>query len=256
VKNNNSEEPQTIQLVPPSFIGVAGASPTSGVISTSGASFLEEEAGVCAYTKLDTPINLSIVKTAFRTIEYECDDYIIGSVAVSNDESEDVHVYVSKDGWLVAYYLKEEPFPKILKTLMNFDDNKLTDALKKICDTLWVTLPPVNYYDFRNPNANRVLIIADESYNYDDTFRFLIPEEVAPNVSEMYWVVIGHNGWAYLYLDNKELGHACCGKAFGTLKFAAPGVPGDIIPGEYHTVKLDVYGGVHGEGGIVIIYKE
>jgi len=266
-------EKDVIPLMPPPFTGIAGASPTGSVISQANTSFLEEEAGVCAYTKLTPPVNLTIAKTAFKTIEYECEDYIIGSVAVSGDESEDVHVYVSKDGWLVAYYLKEDPFPKILKNLMNFDDNKLKDAIKKVCDALWVSLPTVNYYDFRYPNANKVMIIADKAsggtygeyaYKYfSDSFKFMIPKEVATNVSKMYWVVFLVEGdGACLYLNGAKLGGN--DKKYGELTFAQPGVPGNIKPGDYHTVKVEVsvharqYGYYHGEanGGILLIYRE
>ncbi len=263
-------EKGVIPLMPPPFTGIAGASPTGSVISQANTSFLEEEAGVCAYTKLTPPVNLITAKTAFKAIEYECEDYIIGSVAVSDDESDDVHVYVSKDGWLVAYYLKEEPFPKILKTMMNFDDNKLKDALKKVCDALWVSLPTLNYYDFRYPNANKIMIIADKASGYcsttyeyfSDSFRFMIPKEVAINVSKMYWVIFlvkGDN--AYLYLDGTMLTHLTHGEEYGELTFAQPGVPGNIIPGDYYTVnvKVLVHGyGQYGEanGGILLIYRE
>jgi len=258
-------EKGVIPLMPPPFTGIADASSTGSIISQANTSFLEEEAGVCAYTKLTPPVNLITAKTAFKAIEYECEDYIIGSVAVSDDESDDVHVYVSKDGWLVAYYLKEEPFPKILKTMMNFDDNKLKDALKKVCDALWVSLPTLNYYDFRYPNANKVMIIADNASggytygSYSDSFRFMIPKEVAINVSKMYWVIFlvkGDN--AYLYLDGTELTHLTHGEEYGELTFAQPGVPGNIIPGDYYTVEVKVVDAGYPEvnGGILLIYRE
>ena len=267
-------EKGVIPLMPPPFTGIAGASPTGSVISQANTSFLEEEAGVCAYTKLTPPVNLTTAKTAFKTIEYECEDYIIGSVAVSGTESEDVHVYVSKDGWLVAYYLKEDPFPKILKNLMNFDDNKLKDALKKVCDALWVSLPTVNYYDFRYPNANKIMIIADKASGYcsttyeyfSDSFRFMIPKEVATKVSRMYWVVFLVRGdeargdEAYLYLNGTILTYTGDGE-YGELTFAQPGVPGNIIPGDYYTVNVKVLVNGYGQygeanGGILLIYRE
>lgn len=253
-----------ISLMPPPFIGVAGASESEVRGMREGANFLEEEAGVCAYTKLTPPVNLTIAKTAFKTVEYECEDYIIGSVAVSTDESEDVHVYASKDGWLAAYYLNEEPFPKILKSMMDFGDNKLEDALQKVCDTLWVSLPEVNYYDFRYPNANRVQVIADSVSCYsrphlycseDDSFRFTIPQKVATNVSKIYWVVISMSRTTELYLENL-LGS---GSEYGELTFAKPGVPGNIVPGEYYTILVRcpyAKGTCIGNGGILLIYRE
>ena len=243
-----------ISLMPPPFIGVAGASESEVRGMREGANFLEEEAGVCAYTKLTPPVNLTIVKAAFKTVEYACGDYIIGSVAVSDDEDEDVHVYVSRDGWLATYYLEEEPFPKILKNMMDFGDNKLEDALQKVCDALWISLPAVNYYDFRYPNANKVQLVADEvSCSRDgcsDSFRFMIPKEVATNVSKIYWVVLGDVN--RIYLDGKILGY----RGYGELTFAQPGIPGNIVPGNYYTIKVEISGSGSGNGGILLIYKE
>ena len=100
----------TIALQAPSFIQKAhaeGASPA--------ANFLEEEAGISAYMKSPYSINLNTVRDLFRTIEDETSDYIIGSMPVAdNPEDKDVHVYINKNGWIVAYYLKEDPVGKIL----------------------------------------------------------------------------------------------------------------------------------------------
>jgi len=258
-------------MAPPFIIGVAGASPANigsgNVAARAGTAFLGEEAGTCAYTKLTPPVNLTLVKTVFKTVEYECEDYIIGSVAVSTDESEDVHVYASKDGWLAAYYLNEEPFPKILKSMMDFGDNKLEDALQKVCDALWISLPEVNYYDFRYPNANKIQIVADEVSlagvtRRSDSFRFMIPKEVATNTSKIYWVAVPDVGSTStstrLYLDGNDLGIAVRSDEYGMLTFAQPGVPGNIVPGDYYTVKVECMGHKYGtgNGGILLIYSE
>ncbi len=257
-----------ISLVPPPFVGVVGASPNGGggdAAPQAGTTFLEEEAGACAYTKLTPPVNLTTAKTAFKTVEYECEDYIIGSVAVSAEESEDAHVYVSKDGWLASYYLNEEPFPEILKSMTNFSNNKLEDALQKVCDALWVSLPTVNYYDFRYPNANKVQLVADEvrlanTYSRSDSFRFMIPKEVATNTSKIYWVAVAHDvERTKLYLDGNTLGDAYeDSENYGMLTFAQPGVSGNIVPGDYYTVKVKCYDGDShgtGNGGILLIYR-
>lgn len=107
----------------PPFIGVAGAAETAGgggggggASPRAGTSFLEEEAGISAYTNVGEAINLGNAKTAFGTIEYETSDYIIGSVPLPDyAETEDVHAYVHKDGWVVAYYLEDEPVAKIVE---------------------------------------------------------------------------------------------------------------------------------------------
>lgn len=146
--------------------------------------------------------------------------------------------------------------------MTNFSDNKLEDALQTVCDALWVSLPTVNYYDFRYPNANKVQLVADkvvEDRHEKDSFRFMIPKEVATNTSKIYWVVVAHNvDMTRLYLDGNGLGDAHRdSENYGMLTFAQPGVSGNIVPGDYCTVKVDCdYGGTGtGNGGILLIYR-
>ena len=61
------------------------------------------------------PINLDSVADQYATIEARTDSYIIGSVAVPQyNERHQVHVYVHKDGWIMAYYLKTDPVAKMV----------------------------------------------------------------------------------------------------------------------------------------------
>ena len=86
-------------------------------ISIQAKSFLEDEAGISAYMNAGQNIDLNLAKKAYRTIEEETEQYIIGSVKLTGySETEDVHAYVHKDGWIVTYYLKDEPSAKILKS--------------------------------------------------------------------------------------------------------------------------------------------
>ena len=93
-------------------------------------------AGISAYTNIGKQINLLLAEEAFKGVEFRGDDYVIGIVSVSGSEDDDVHVYVQKDGWIVAYYPDHQLVPKIIKDLMNPADNKLEDALTKVCEKL------------------------------------------------------------------------------------------------------------------------
>ena len=75
----------------------------------SASSFLETEAGMAGYTKLDWTIPVEDVwpdlRRQFRTIEKETEEYIVGTVSMSiYPWPWDPHVYIDKDGWLVVYY--------------------------------------------------------------------------------------------------------------------------------------------------------
>ena len=175
-----------ISLIPPPFIGVAGAAEEIGddAAPRAGTTFLEEEAGISAYTNVGETIDLEKAKTAFRTIEYETDEYIIGSVPLPDyPETEDVHAYVHKDGWIVAYYLKEEPASKILDwedydTDEKITGTKLEDGMSVVCNAAGVPMRDIRYYDFRYPNANRLMIVADAQWSEGtDTFNIKIPSD-------------------------------------------------------------------------------
>ena len=183
----NEEGKGLISLVAPPFIGAAGASPAGGgggAAPRAGTTFLEEEAGISAYTNVGETIDLKKAKTAFRTIEYETDEYIIGSVPLPDyPETEDVHAYVHKDGWIVVYYLKEEPASKILDwedydTDEKITGTKLEDGINAVCAAAQVPSKDIKYYDFRYPNANRLMIVADAQWSEGtDTFNIKIPSD-------------------------------------------------------------------------------
>ena len=155
------------------------------------ANFLEDEAGITAYTNVGRAINLSAVKNAFRTIEHETADYVIGSVAIPDyTESEDVHVYIHKDGWLAAYYLKDEPVAKIIDSAHyeggQISGTKLDLALLEVSNALGLPIVDVKYYDFVAPQANQLLLVVDRQDQQEDSFEILIPNDLT--VFERSWV--------------------------------------------------------------------
>ncbi|MFV9676956.1 MAG: hypothetical protein ACNYVW_04815 [Methanosarcinales archaeon] len=132
-------------------------------------------------------IDLSKAELCYRNIEYNCSDYIIGSVELPDlSEDEDVHVYVSADGWIVAYYLKEEPASKIMPWI-GYDGGEITttkleDAISKMCTDIEIPYQQVKsdikYDDFSYPDANRLMIIVDRmDVPGTDTFEFKIPDD-------------------------------------------------------------------------------
>jgi hypothetical protein len=135
------------------------------------AAFLEQEAGIGAYLNVGQPIDPTTAKTAFRTIEKETGSYIIGSVALPGyGISDDVHCFVHRDGWIVAYYMKNEPTSKIVDWL-GYSGGQMTSTKLRMCLTvvgssLGVQLTGVKYYHFAFPNANK-LMIAVKSSTYD-----------------------------------------------------------------------------------------
>jgi len=182
-----------ISLVAPPFIGVAGAAEAAG-----GDAFPEDEAGISAYVNISHEIDLEKAKGAFKSIETANETYIIGQIALDGYDPEYVapHAYVHKDGWIVTYYLKNEPSSKIMQW-NGYDGGKITtttlaDTIKKVCDSIQSKYDPpgtlynlikdnVSYYDFEFPNANRMMLITEwvegGEGKQSDQFNLTVPTE-------------------------------------------------------------------------------
>ena len=251
-----------ISLVAPSFLSVASASARGGggegssAAPRAGATFLEEEAGISAYLNVGETIDLEKAKTAFRTIEYETDEYIIGSVPLPDyAETEDVHAYVHKDGWVVAYYLKEEPAAKILDwedygTDEKIKSTKLEDGLSVVCNAAGVPMRDLKYYDFRYPNAGKMMIVADALWTRGtDTFKLKLPSDFV--FYERSYSLCSRREPGSMYIDEKRISYVSGGKTnYGLLS------PAQLSLDEFHTIKISCsyYGEIF--GAIVLIYRE
>ena len=232
------------------------------ITTASATSFLEEEAGICAYTNAGRAIDLEKLKSAYRTIEHEMDDYVIGSVSIPGyAETEDVHVYVHKDGWIAAYYFGNEPVSKIVDWESyqggTITGTKLELALVQISNTANFPLVDVKYYDFSAPEANKLLIVADGEYTRGgtDSFNITIPLDIT--VYERTWSLFGSNSAPQLYIDDLSISSFNADDKriyrYGDL------TPNQLKQGTGHTVK--VHNGDKGSGGwsagaIVLVYQQ
>lgn len=164
-------------------------------MASVGSTFLETEAGITAYSRLN-PVNLTQAARAFKYIERQTEAYIVGVVGLAGyGEGQDVHVYVDVDGWVAAYYLAQEPTSKIVDWLDyggSIVPSKLEDALINVTSVIHQGLPYVDYYDFRYPAATKISIITDEALvTGTGTFNLLIPE--AYTVYSRTWSHALHN---------------------------------------------------------------
>ncbi len=155
--------PATIALKAPAFVGVASA---QGGQQSIG-SFLDNEAGISAYFNAGGPVDLDMAKAAFRTIEVQTADYIIGSVPVPDcPESADAHVYVHRNGWFLAYYLKADPVGKIFdwhRYTGTTVPTKLEKVLAVVAGLAGAPISASTYYDFRYPNATHLMLIVEDT---------------------------------------------------------------------------------------------
>jgi len=222
-----------LSLVKPPFVSAAG----------NDTNFLEEEAGISAYTNVGQAINLNQAKSAFRTVEYQTSEYIIGSVAIPGlPDTEDVHCYVHKDGWVVSYYLNDEPTAKIVDW-NDLVSTKLEKGIGEVCDATGVPFIQVTYYDFRYPYAEKVMVIIDrDSFNLQIPSSFAVYERSYSLYSCTYYRV-------RLYIDGNEVASADDEVVYGGLN------PTQLTPNVFHTILLDHSGSDYGDA-IALSYKE
>ena len=257
-----------ISLMPPPFIGVAGAAEAAGGgggALRAGTSFLEEEAGISAYTDVGQEIDLEDARDAFRTIEYETDEYIIGSVPLPDyAETEDVHAYVHKDGWVVAYYLEDEPVAKIVdwedySTDEIITGTKLEDGVSVVCNAAGVPIKYLKYYDFRYANADKLMIVADAQWTEGtDTFDIKLPSDFV--FYERSYSHYAYNSYdSTMKIDEKVISRIDSCRYYSVTNYGQLS-PTQLSLDTFHTISL-----WHHEGGdfqgeafdaIVLIYRE
>jgi hypothetical protein len=127
------------------------------------------EAGIAAYVKLDsvTIEDLTEALNHYYTREKQTETYVIGTVEVVNKFWKNYpHLYISLDGWMVAYYLKDEEASKIMQwkdyTPGSITTTTLKDVIDFMAESIGVTYSTeVKYYNFEFPEANKMTLIAE-----------------------------------------------------------------------------------------------
>ncbi len=163
-------------LVAPPFLSIAYAQDAAPEAVPS--SIFDNEAGIAAYFQSPGAISLATVVPLYRTIETQTAQYIIGSVAVPNyPESEDVHLYVHTNGWVMAYYLKADPVGKIFDWRSYSAAQPIPTTVGErssafVVSQIGIAQPPTTFYHFQYPNATHMLLVAELAVeHYADSFQ-------------------------------------------------------------------------------------
>lgn len=186
-------EGQKIRLSQPPFLTVAYAQEQPFDAATIEA--IVDEAGISAYFNRGGTINLNQVRGLYRTIESDTDTYLTGLMQVKTDtysysEGEDVHVYVSTSGWVLAYYLNSNASAKIFD-VVGFTgstiNTKLEIVLSRVATAIGIgsSYTPT-FYDFRYPNATHLQMIGEKTNQQVDSFQINVPSSFT--VDERSWV--------------------------------------------------------------------
>lgn len=209
----------------------------------AGITFVEEEAGISAWTKVEGGIDVDKAATAFKILEYQTDEYVIGSVGLPDlPETEDVRVFVHKDGWMLAYYFKGDPIAKIIDW-KNLAATKLEQALGMVSTAAAVPFVAAKHYDFRYPDAEKLMVIID-----GDTFRLKIPGNFTVYQRSYSLHDRQQYDYAKLVINESEVasGPYGFGVIYGTL------TPAQLKPDVFDTIRVIHAGSI----AIVLAYEE
>ena len=227
--------------------------------ASAAVDFPADEAGISAYVKASSSIDLNDAKSAFASIERETPDYIIGTVALSlHSEEEYPHVYVSTDGWIVAYYPDDSPsswiFPWADYAGGALSSTTLSKAVGTVATEVGGTTTGLKYYDFRYPDATEMMIIVESVSSGTDYFNVTIPTTFSTYVVDWSHYKYSASSYSdsYAYLDGALFSSFGGGIHEGYGSFA-----GQFSNGIEHTITIKITTGYDGARvGLVLEYAE
>jgi hypothetical protein len=241
----------------PSFVALAA---TDGQ-GQQAVDFLQQEAGISAYIKVDQTIDIQKLRASFRVVEQLEDTYLTGQIAIPNlQENLHPHLFVTRDGWIVAYYPRTEPTSKMLALWVSGTDttptlsgSTLELAIHEVLHSAGISpspLPTIKYYHFQQPAADRLMLIRDDAER-EDYFQITIPSSLA--LFDATWAAYDtasrcYDCWGGMKIDGAEIIGGNRGGSGWGIRF------GDLLP----WLKRDVQQTVSiwdGHYAVVLLYK-
>jgi len=151
--------------------------------SASATTFPVSEAGISAYVHVDQTIDLEQASDAFNTSVVVNETYIIGTISIENyGYTSTPSVYISRNGWIVAYFPNSYPASHIVQWYGIGDSTisrtTLEDAINAVATAIGttVTKSDIKYYDFRYPDATDMTMIAKTTTPGSSVFYQTIPD--------------------------------------------------------------------------------
>lgn len=218
------------------------------VFAQQATAFPANEAGISAYVNVGQSIDLSKAKNAMRGIQAEGSNYVIGIMELSGlPEEEFPHMYISSDGWILAYYSKFAPASRIMHwgkySGGMISTTTLKDAISKICPAIGSNFSQVEenlgYYDFKYPEAAKMVIavdIVDDVTNTrdTDTMNFSIPNDVTLYEASFSHRSIG--GSSFLKVDGDSISSTSKDASYLDCDYLEDLY---LVPGKVHIVLID-----------------
>jgi hypothetical protein len=205
---------------------------------------ISAEAGMSAYVKSASAINLTNAKKAFtKGVEMETADYIIGLVPITGYEAKwDVHVFVHRTGWILAYY----PNTWVTAAALNEKhqivggSTKLSLAIDSVGSKIGQNFSTKSYYNFAQPSATKMLVIYFKNQNP----RLMLPSSYTyAEKSLIFYETSWCNGF--------KIGDKLIANPYGG--FAYVDISSDLTEGGYVQTTSSFGGSCGGSWGMIVI---
>ncbi len=252
----------------------------NNVDAEESVTFPVNEAGISAYLKINEPGPEKLAKAIYlkdEIIEQE-ETHIIMSLKIDieikaetseNDINKKIYplIYLNTDGWMVAYFPKEEESSKIMQWTNyspgNLATNVLKEALIKTTQEIEATYSgEIKYYHFSYPDANKMTLVAETIHHpsqYENNFSVIVPGTIH-EVSYFFYHSFRTNYTDHCYIkllvDDVEIdsfSHSSCnGKGFKYGYYNSDTFKNNVA----HLVSLSVLGrdDVYFEGGAATLF--
>jgi hypothetical protein len=147
--------------------------------------------------KVENPVDLQAAKRAFTLVEQETSDFVVGTVVISNAPVTP-HAFVSRDGWVAVYFLKDEAVGNAWPYGHGFKppDNVLAVALAQVSATVGGDPTDISYFNFKRPGANKISVIY--AAGNGDGFEVQIPN----NFQVFEAATTGYHGGNGVYISD------------------------------------------------------
>ena len=237
---------------------------TRPAFAQTSAAFPADEAGISAYVNVGQSIDLAKAKSALRGIQAEGSNYVIGIVELPGlPEEEFPHMYVSSDGWILAYYSKFAPAARIFQWY-GYEGGSITtttlqDAIAKICPTIGVNFSQVKstlkYYHFKYPEATKLLMSVELIVPKagTDSFTYTVPYDVTLYEGSWshYSFHVSGSFTSWVYIDDIQVSKI----ETKTLLTCIPLEQNQTSPDKLHTVKLrENYLSTDEKAGVAVVF--
>ena len=144
----------------------------------------DTQAGMAAYVNVGS-LNLENATEAYTQIYNLSTSHAVGTINIGNNYgSDNIHVYVDTNGWIVAYLTRDEELGHMIQWA-GVDYNNPTlkttfeDAISRVCSSIGVNYSVIQgnikYYDFEYPQATNVVIFMNTVLAGSEYTTVLIP---------------------------------------------------------------------------------